>query len=137
MKVLRTKEQISYDGESPNLKAYIYLRIAGEQTNFLTGNRTIYHQYYRVENGIAYVVKTKTNETVLTKEEWEELRLGVLVGDLQKFDNLSSVGHQTALYYGALYKIAEGQIFGTLPQDWEIITLDPGQEPIHTNPVLF
>lgn len=135
MKVLRTKTQIVYNAERPLQPAYIYLRIAGSQTSFLTGDHFISSQYYRVESGKPYLIKAEEN--TFSAVQWEQLRQSVLVGDYTSFDNLNNDNHHMALYLGALALISQGQIFGTLPQDWEFFTITPELESIHTSPILF
>lgn len=135
MKVLRTKNQVVYNAEKPLQPAYIYLRISGSQTVFLTGEHHISSQYYRIENGKGYLLKAEEN--TFSAEQWEQLRGSILTGDYAIFDNLSNDGHQQALYLGALALIGQGQIYGTLPQDWEFFDIAPEQSAIHTSSILF
>jgi hypothetical protein len=135
MKVLRTNNQVVYNAEKPNQPAYIYLRIAGSQTIFLTGEHHISSQYYRIENGKGYLLKAEENK--FTKEQWEQLRSSILQGEYAAFDTLSNDGHQQALYLGALALIGQGQIYGTLPQDWSFFDVTPELEAIHTSSILF
>jgi len=135
MKVLRTNNPIVYNAERPNLPAYIYLRISGSQTVFLTGEHFISSQYYIVDNGKSYLLKAQ--EHVFSATEWENLRSQLLVGLNAAFDNLSNAGHQQALYIIALELIDVEQIYGTVSQDWSFFDVTPELESIHNSPTLF
>tara|TARA_R100000655_G_scaffold106224_1_gene155267 strand:+ start:469 stop:876 length:408 start_codon:yes stop_codon:yes gene_type:complete len=132
MKVLRSKEQLIYNAEKPNLKAYVYLRIASHNTNFLTGYHNIVNQYYRLDTGNIYLLRAENN--VFTKDEFENLRSTQLIGDLAHLDSLEHTLHHQALYIGALGLIEVGGIYGTLPTDWEVVDVD---QEIHSSSVIL
>ena len=135
MIVLRTKTAFTYNATKPDDKEIIYMRIASEQTSFLTQTVEVTNQYYVLKEGVP-TIATVQQPTVLSKAEWDGLIDYLLVGDLKPLNSLKLIDQQRALYVGARNKILVGKIFGTTPDDWEEYVVPQEELSIHTTQVM-
>jgi hypothetical protein len=124
-----------YNAATPEEKVILYMRIASEQTSFLTQTVEVFNQYYYLKEGVP-TIATVQQPTVLSKAEWDGLIDYLLVGDLLPLNSLKLIDQQKALYVGAKNKILVGKIFGTNPDDWEEYDVPQEELDLHTKQVM-
>lgn len=133
MYILKTKKPISYSAAQPQATAIVYLSITSQEVNYIGGNCSFLNKYYRIEDGRGKLILGGVDQ--IPKAQYDGLvQATINPADYSlKFDDL-----QRAACMGALAIISQKGTFGTVPQDWELIEVNEGDEnyEIHASNVI-